>query len=341
MTLGLKRGGIGAAALAASLMLALCAEAADVPKPTNESAAELAAHARDPVPETPDGKPPPAVPGTPPTIVPGTGRLVGGDAPALAQSAITDEGGITLNFVNADVRDVAKAVFGDFLNVNYALGAGVQGTSTVQTSKPLARAEVLPVFEQILHINGLAIVKNNDVYKIVLAADAPREAGAPAGRGGSAQAGYGTQIVPLRYVAAAEMQRLLESMQPAQAIIHVDATRNILIVQGTSAERAAVVAEVALFDVDWLAGMSFGMFTPKYTDARGLARELNQILGGTGGPLTGLVKLVPIERLNTVMVITPQAKYLEQIGRWVERLDKPGVGSDRRMFVYAVLHGID
>jgi general secretion pathway protein D len=337
-----RLGGIGAGA--AALLFGVCAYAANVPPPTNQSAAELAAHARDPVPETPDGKPPPdakptPVTSPPPTVVRGTGNLVNPGVPHASETAVTDDGGITLNFVNADVRDVAKAVFGDFLNVNYSLGAGVQGTITVQTSKPLARAEVLPVFEQILHMNGLAIIKNNDVYKIVLAADAPREVAAPASRGGSPATGYGTQIVPLHYVSAAEMQRLLEAMQPAQAIIHVDATRNILIVQGTQAERAAVVDEVALFDVDWLAGMSFGMFTPKYTDARGLARELNQILGGNGGPLTGVVRLVPIERLNTVLVISPQPKYLDQIGRWVERLDKPGVGSDRRMFVYAVQNG--
>ncbi|HEY4941225.1 MAG TPA: type II secretion system secretin GspD, partial [Rhizomicrobium sp.] len=156
---------------------------------------------------------------------------------------------------------------------------------------------------------------------------------------GTAEAGYGSQIVPLHYVAAAEMQRLLEGMQPAQAIVHADTGRNLLIIQGTQQERAAIVDEIALFDVDWLAGMSFGLFTPKYTDAKGLARELNQILGGVGGPLAGIVKLIPIERLNTVLVISPQPRYLDQMQRWIARLDRPGVGSDRRIFVYAVQNG--
>ncbi len=118
---------------------------------------------------------------------------------------------------------VAKAVLGDFLNVNYTLGAGVQGTITVQTSKPLARTEVMPVFEQILRMNGLAIIRTAGVYKIVTSADAPREVSAPRvppSPGGGAEAGYGTQVVPLHFIAAAEMQRLLEGMQPAQAIVH-------------------------------------------------------------------------------------------------------------------------
>lgn len=337
-----------AAAILAVTMLAACNGLANKPPEATPSAAELAAHATAPqaVPTAPAAAPvassEPAGEPPPPEIIKGTGRLVGHTVPHASESNVTEDGGITLNFINADVRDVAKAVFGDFLNVNYSLGAGVQGTITVQTSKPLSRAEVLPVFEQILRMNGLAIVKNNDIYKIVLSADAPREVSAPATTGtpaGGAEAGYGSQIVPLHYIAAAEMQRLLEGMQPAQAIVHADTGRNLLIVQGTQQERQAVVDEVALFDVDWLAGMSFGLFTPKYTDARGLAKELNQILGGAGGPLGGIVKLIPIERLNTVLVISPQPRYLDQVQRWIARLDRPGVGSDRRIFVYAVQNG--
>jgi general secretion pathway protein D len=275
-------------------------------------------------------------------IIRGTGELIGHPVPHSAQTSLTDDGGITLNFVNADVRDVAKAILGDFLNLNYSIGAGVQGTITLQTSKPLSRREMMSVFEQVLRMDGLAIVKSNGVYKIELSSDAPRDVSAPivaSTRTDTAETGYGTQIVPLHFIGAAEMQHLLESMQPAQAIVHADAGRNLLIIQGTQQERQAVVDEIALFDVDWLAGMSFGMFTPKYTDALGLTKELTQILGGANSPLGGIVKFVPIERLNTVLVISPQPRYLDQVQSWVARLDKPGVGSDRRIFVYAVQNG--
>ncbi len=357
-----RRALIAAAITAVSLTLAAC-DTLNKPVTAGPSATELAAHARDPDGNptssgdpAPSGDParsgdpaPPTAAATassgipdppPPEIVRGTGNLTGHSVPHVTESSVGEDGGITLNFINADVRDVAKAVFGDFLNVNYAIGAGVQGTITVQTSKPVSREAVLGVFEQILRLNGLAIVKNSGVYKIVLSADAPREVTAPASiETGTGEAGYGSQVVPLHYVAAAEMQRLLEGMQPAQAIVHADIGRNLLIIQGTQAERAAILDEVALFDVDWLAGMSFGMFTPKYTDAKGLVKELNQVLGGAGGPLGGIVKLIPIERLNTVLVISPQPRYLDQMQRWIARLDRPGVGSDRRIFVYAVQNG--
>ncbi|HUD52835.1 type II secretion system secretin GspD [Parvibaculum sp.] len=254
---------------------------------------------------------------------------------------MTEEGDIILNFVNADVKDVAKAILGDFLKLNYAVGANVQGTVTIETSRPLGRNAVLPVLEQALRLNGMALVKTNDIYKIVPAADAPREAGISRanGRRGTTQAGYGVEIVPLRYIGAAEMQRLLEPLAPAQGSLHSDPVRNVLIIEGTQQERSAMLDNIALFDVDWLSGMSFALYTPRYTDAQGLAKELGEVLGGRNSPLSGLVKLVPIDRLNAVLAISPQARYLEQLQRWVDRLDRPGQSMDRRIFVYHVQNG--
>lgn len=272
----------------------------------------------------------------------GTGSVVGGKSdPPTSISSVDEQGDITLNFVNADVRDVAKAILGDFLKLNYAVGANVQGTVTIQTSRPLARDKVLPVLEQALRLNGMALVKAEDIYKVVPLADASRESGATkvAEHKGSLEPGYGVSIVPLKYVSANEMKRLIEPLGGVQGAVHADAVRNVLIIEGTEQERATMLDNIALFDVNWLSGMSFALYMPKYTDAQDLAKELDQIVGGRNGPLAGVVRFVPIVRLNAVLAISPQAKYLEQLQRWVQRLDRPGQGSDRRIFVYHVQNG--
>ena len=272
----------------------------------------------------------------------GTGNVVGTTPPPTAEAASVDQqGDITLNFVNADVRDVAKAILGDFLKLNYAVGANVQGTITIQTSQPLPHDKVLPVLEQALRLNGMALVKADNIYKVVPLADAPHETGATPvdAHHGPLEPGYGVSIVPLRYVGAAEMQKLLTPLAPAQGIIHADPVRNVLIIEGTEQERTTMLDDIALFDVDWLAGMSFALYTPRYTDAEDLAQELNQVVGGGTGPLAGVVRIVPIARLNAVLAISPQAKYLDQLRSWVQRLDRAGQGSDRRIFVYHVENG--
>lgn len=275
-------------------------------------------------------------------IFPGTGNLLGpAPRPAhRAETGISEQGDLTLNFVNADIKDVAKAVLGDYLKLNYEIGTGVEGTVTIQTSRPLSRAKVLPVLNQTLRLSGMALVYDNAIYKIVTLADAGRESG-PVTAGGyhKGDQSYGIEVAPIRYTSAEEMQKLLEPLASSNAIVHVDAARNVLIIEGTEEERQTLLADIALFDADWFSGMSFALYTPNYMDANELTKELTQIMGGLNSPISGVVKLVPIERLNAVLAISPQTRYLEQLQAWVTRLDRPGQGTDKKIFVYSVQHG--
>src|SRR5262249_4561381 len=140
-------------------------------------------------------------------------------------------------------------------------------------------------------------------------------------------------------VNAVDMQRLLQPLVSPQGILYVDATRNMLIIEGTAQERSSLIETIALFDVDWLSGMSFALYTPKFTNADNLAQELGSVMGGAGSPLAGIVRLVPIQRLNAVLAISPQLHYLEELAQWVDRLDRPGEGSDKRIFVYRAQNG--
>lgn len=288
----------------------------------------------------------PAIPAVPAAktneIIRGTGSFVGAPPPTRRKAGNPDTGA-TLNFVNADVRDVAKAVLGDLLKLNYVVAGNVQGTVTIQTPQPLDEAEVIPVFEQALRLSGLALVRSAGFYKIMPLADAQKESTinpvAPSSRQPSGPVGFAVEVVPLKYVAAAEMQKLLEPLLPAPGALRADPSRNILFVQGTQTERSAMRDNIALFDVDWLAGMSFALLTPKYVDASQLAKELREILGGQSGPIVDLVRFVTIDRLNAVLAISPQAAYLDELQRWVDRLDRAGEGTDQRLMVYYVQNG--
>ncbi|MFH1494842.1 MAG: secretin N-terminal domain-containing protein, partial [Pseudomonadota bacterium] len=57
------------------------------------------------------------------------------------------------------------------------------------------------------------------------------------------------------------------------------------------------------------------------------------------GPFAGMLRVIPIERMNAVLVVTPRPQYLEQARVWVERLDRNGGKSGTRLFVYHVQNG--
>jgi general secretion pathway protein D len=145
--------------------------------------------------------------------------------------------------------------------------------------------------------------------------------------------------MPLQYVGVEEMQDILKPMVSATAIVRVDKTRNLLMVAGTAKELEGIKQTVATFDVDYLQGMSFGIFPLHNSDVETVSKELEQIFNSTEhGPMTEMFKLIPVERMNAILAITPQPRYLDKIKLWISRLDKTTSGAGNGVVVYRVQH---
>ncbi len=277
---------------------------------------------------------------TPPVYLPGTDRFTA--SPKVPLSLETEPGKITLNFENTNLREVVKVMLGDLLKANFAIDPRVQGSVTLQTGSPLPRAALLPTLEMLLRMNGAAIVNNRGFYSILPREEAQQGVLIPQ-LGDATTAlpkGYAVRVVPLEHIAAKEMQEILEPLATNENVVRVDTERNLLVLAGTGREIAGLLETVRVFDVDWLAGKSFGLFTPEFADVKSLAEELGSLFGDEKeGPLAGLVRFVPIERMNALLVITARKHYLKQIALWVKRLDREPVGTGQRLFVYPVQNG--
>jgi general secretion pathway protein D len=275
-----------------------------------------------------------------PVYLPGTDRFV---APPRTSHPVDVEGGkFTLNFENTNLREVVKVILGDLLEANYAIDPRVRGNVTLQTGRPIHRDALLPTLEMVLRMNGAALVNNRNFYNIVSNEDALQGLLVP--QLGDANTplpkGYAVRVVPLEHIGAKEMQEILEPLTTPENVVRVDTERNLLVLSGTGQEIATLLETVRVFDVDWLAGKSFGLFTPEFADVKSLAEELESLFGDEKkGPLAGLVRFVPIERINGLLVITAKKDYLKQIALWVKRLDREPGGTGQRLFVYPVQNG--
>jgi general secretion pathway protein D len=267
-----------------------------------------------------------------PTILKGSGTFTqpsADNADALPASG----DGFQLSFVDADIPTVAAAILGDGLGVPFVVDPQVKGTITLQASRPLTREELLPTLEAALRVQGAAIVVSGGVYNVVPVKDATRRITGIATQRGN---GFSIQIVSPRYVSAAEIERLLQPFAPEGGILRVDENRNLLLLAGTGQEISTMLEVIKTFDVDWLAGMSFGLFPLEYVDARTIATELEGVFGDAKGPLAGMVRFTPLGRLNSLMVVTPQPKYLADVESWIRRLDVGSATPGRRIYVYDV-----
>ncbi len=273
----------------------------------------------------------------------GTGRFFNPPQPVHQEKMTATKDGLVLNFVDADVREVVRSVMGQTLKLSYVIDPAVKGLVTMQTTEPIPMKKVLSTLEATLALSGIAIVRNDDLYRVVASDAAARGPVVPSlrPRPGGTHDAYGVQIVPLRFVSAAEMQKILEPMTRKDGVLRVDTASNLLLLAGTADERQAMSEVVRIFDVDRFAGMSFALVPLKYSETSAVVADLDKMFGESGPvAMGGALRFLPLERMNAVLAVSANPDYLARARKWITRLDVGSPSKDRRTYIYHVQHGL-
>lgn len=248
----------------------------------------------------------------------------------------TDTTEVTLNFVDTDIREIVRVILGATLKLNYTIDPAVQGTATLDIGRPLPRSALLPTLETLLNQNGATLVARDGVYSVV-----PLAAGAVSNTVPSADTvGSGTQIVPLRYAAAKDLVKVLEPYVAEGGKVTADPGRNALIVGGSPAVRQTLFGLIQAFDIDVLAGQSYALFPAGSGSPDKLAAELDKVFRSEGeGALSGVVRVVPMQRVNAVLVVSNQPRYIEDARRFLGLERRVENATARAWHVYYVQNG--
>ena len=296
-----------------------------------------------------------------PRIMRGTDRVIAAPAPVVPLTGQPN----TFRFEDAPILDVVHIILRDILKVDYMIHPPVTGTVTLATKGDISADDAAYLLESALLANGLVMAQDSrGTYHVGRPealrgfVSAPRQAGA-----GPLQPGFGAVVVPLQYIGAVEMATILRPMLPPESLLRVDPVRNLLVLAGTRTQAEGWLSIVSTFDVDLLKGMSVGVFPLKYASVREVEAAIRMLSSGGRAPATatapgqggaaadaaaaladnpflGALRIMPIERLNSILVVTPRAAYLEEARRWIEKLDRPGLNlSEQVLHVYAVQNG--
>ncbi|MEZ5447688.1 MAG: secretin N-terminal domain-containing protein [Thiolinea sp.] len=248
-------------------------------------------------------------------------------------------GGVALNFERASIREVVGVVLGDILKQTYIVEPGVEGEVTINSSQPIPYSSLIPTLESLLQTQG-AVLYQDDTggYRVAARNNLKGRGFMPST--GKLKPGYNIQVVPLRYIPVAEMQKILEPLASPDAFVRVDTNRNILVLAGTSSELANLMATIRTFDVDVLQGMSVGLYKIKNVEAQVVAKNLDALFGESGNsPMAGMVKIMPIEHMNSLMIISASPEYLREMKSWIDRFDQTGPVAGQQLYVYKVQNG--
>jgi general secretion pathway protein D len=246
--------------------------------------------------------------------------------------------GFDLNFENTPVATVAKVVLGDILNVGYTIDPRVQGTVSLVSVRPVPKSDIVFVLENALRLSGVVLLHDTAGYRLTPLGDAVG-AGRVDQAGASPEPGFGVSVVPLQFVSAQTLLKLMDSFATKAGTVRADTTRNLLLIQGTGAERRTAVDTALSFDVDWMRGQSVGIFPVSSGTPAPIIAELEKIVdSGENGLSQNVVKFQPIARLNAIMVVSKRPDMLRAAETWIKRLDREDTARTT-VHVYRVKYG--
>ena len=284
-----------------------------------------------------------------------------------------------LKFEDAPLADVVGVILREIAKVDYVIHPPINGNVTLSTQGNVSADHAMQLLEAALHANGVAMARDTRGVFHIGRPDAVRSV-VPGLRQASSEPlppGMGAVVIPLKNTGAAEMATILRAMAPAEALLRVDTLRNLIVMSGTRPQIEGWLDIIRTFDVDLLKGMSVGVFPLKHVSTQDVEKAIRMISGGNvtspartagsnppGAPvapgtpgvsnaaaatpsalpaevgLLGALRILPIANINSLLIVTPRASYLEEARRWIEKLDQPGSGmGDLQLFVYPVQNG--
>jgi general secretion pathway protein D len=266
-------------------------------------------------------------------------------APPAPEEPLGDEEAMVLNFERADIREVIHSL-ATALGISYTIDPRIEGQVTIRTTGRIAREDLFPLLNQILRNNGIAAVKVGDVYQILPVAEAKTRAIIPrtpqARRRVESDDAFVIEIMPVQHVSSDEMANVLQPFVTPGGDVLSYPRANLLVVTDLESNVDRMRELVRTFDSNVFRDLRTRVFKLVHGDPEELADELLGLLApygvsGTGTDDSGGLYIVPLLRLNSLVVVAFDEAMFAEVERWLKLLDiPPDEGAGRQTFVYNV-----
>ncbi len=301
-----------------------------------------------PVATATSASPPPLPPAAAATTVPAS-PAAAAEPPARAPSAAAPvaraaEDSVVLNFEGADIREVIHSL-ADALNINYQIDPRIQGQVTIRTTGTIAKEDLFPVFNRILRANGISAVRVGDIYQIIPVAEAKTKAIIPAtsqqSRHAAQQDSFVIEVVRIEHVAAQEMLNVIQPFVTPGGDVIPYPRANLLIITDLESNVERLKDLIATFDRDAFRDLRAKVYKVEHANIEEIGQELLAIMDTYGVTPASAeergVYIIPLPRLNSVVVVAFNPTMFAEIDRWMKVLDvPPEEGAGRAVHVYAV-----
>ena len=247
---------------------------------------------------------------------------------------------LTLNFEQTDIYEVITT-FCELLKINYIIEGKIQGKITLQTYRKVPTKDLYSVFEQILAVNGITVVKSGNFYRFVPIRDSSKKA---------LSLHYGNnpripnkdrvviQLIPMKNLPPATIKKTIAPLITKNGILLDIPETNILMLIDLASSAKQITKVVEALDTDKISSSDIQLYTISHSDPQVVTDELKEIFSSMGysSSLNKSLMFIPLARINSILVVSTLEDVIERVDFWIEKLDKPISSGQLSTFVYYI-----
>lgn len=247
---------------------------------------------------------------------------------------------LTLNFEQTDIYEVITT-FCELLKINYIIEGKVQGKITLQTFRKVPTKDLYSVFEQILAVNGITVVKSGNFYRFVPIRESSQKA---------LNLHYGNkpklpdkdrvviQLIPLKNLPPATIKKTIAPLITKNGILLDIPETNILMLIDLASSAKQITHVVEALDTDKITYSDIQLYTIHNSDPEVVAKELSEIFSSMGytSSLDKSLMFIPLARINSILVVSTLEDVIGRVDFWMEKLDQPISSGKLSTFVYYI-----
>ena len=247
---------------------------------------------------------------------------------------------ITIDFDNVEINLLIKYI-SELTGKNFIVDPAVRGNVTIISPTKISENDAYLVFESVLEIHGFTTVPSGAVIKIVPSAEARSRSidTIKAGEVTQPEDRVVTQLVPLKYTTPVEMQKVLQPLVSKTSVVIPHTQSGMLIITETLSNIKRLMSIIETLDVEY-SREEVGVIPLKFGNAVKISTILNTIFQKSAGAQTAkggvaksLIKVVPYERINTLVILAEPAD-VARVKRLVDQLDTEAERGEGNIHVF-------
>src|SRR5450830_28846 len=229
---------------------------------------------------------------------------------------------VSLNFVDADIESVIKAI-GQITNKNFLLDPKVKGTISINTAKPVPRAMTYQILLSALRVQGFATVEENGYTSIVPEVDAKGKftARMASGRQGGGQ--IVTQVYVLKYENASQLINVVKPLLSPNSVINAYPSGNALIVTDYADNLSKIFKLIE--SIDKPSQAENVLVKLKFASAVEISQTINRLLGDSGNNIEPSKRILAVAdaRSNSIILHGENLPLIDRAAKLIGQLDVP------------------